>query len=143
MLYLLRHGEADANDTLTERGIAGVERIAEWAARAGIVVSEIRHSGKHRAEQTAAIVGARLQPPHGVQRIAGIQPNDDPIAFAQSLHDDESVLVVSHLPFLAHLTATLVGSDQPIVDFHPATLVALARVVGGWVIDAVVHPRIA
>jgi phosphohistidine phosphatase len=145
MLYLVRHGEArtdgpDNDRTLTEHGVAGVERVAEWIARTGATVNEIRHSGKRRAEQTASILAARLNAA-SVVAIAGIAPNDDPVAFAQSIADDESVMIVSHLPFLAYVVATLLGTERAIVDFHPATVVALQRVQGGFVIDFVVHPR--
>ncbi len=61
-LFLIQHGEAKTKDEdperrLTEHGAAVVEKMATWAARAGVKVSEIRHSGKRRAEQTASILG--------------------------------------------------------------------------------------
>ena len=39
-----------------------VEKIAAWAAASGVRVDAIRHSGKLRAEQTAKILAAALQP---------------------------------------------------------------------------------
>ena len=64
-LFLVQHGEAipeteDSERSLTERGAETVERMADWAARNGIKVEEIRHSGKRRAEQTATIFAQRL-----------------------------------------------------------------------------------
>ena len=58
-LLLVQHGEAktEAEDPvrpLTERGADAVRSMAVWAARAGVKVDQIRHSGKRRAEQTAA-----------------------------------------------------------------------------------------
>lgn len=141
MLYLVRHGEAqpdgpDADRVLTERGIAGVERVAAWAARTGVSVHAIHHSGRRRADQTAALFAARLQPPAGVSAIDGIDPNDDPAALAIPF---APVMIVSHLPFLAHLVATLTGAP---VLFHPCTLVALKRVEERFVIESVVSPEL-
>lgn len=147
-LYLVRHGEArnDAPDdarALTERGASEVGRIAAWAARAEIAPVEIRHSGKRRAQQTAELFAASLHPERGVHEMRGIAPNDDPVAFAQSIaHESDAVLIVSHLPFLAHVVAALVGSELPVVDFHPATLVALVQMHDRFVIDCVVHPGV-
>src|SRR5262249_38630311 len=67
-IFLVQHGEAkpeneDSERSLTERGTETVERVADWAARMGIKVDEIRHSGKRRAEQTATSFAKRLHPP--------------------------------------------------------------------------------
>lgn len=147
MLYLVRHGEArgdgpDAERALTESGVAGVERVAAWAARAHVAVDEIRHSGKRRAMQTAEILAARLQPRAGITRIDGIAPNDDPIAFARAIAREEDVLVVSHLPFLAYAAAALTGTAVPSIAFQPGTLVALARIDDRFIVEAVVHPGV-
>ena len=57
-LYLVQHGEAvgesvDPNRPLSAHGRATVEQVAACAARLGLKVDQIRHSGKLRAEQTA------------------------------------------------------------------------------------------
>ena len=59
-LYLVQHGEAvaesvDPNRPLSGPGRVTVEQVAAWAAWQGVKVDQIRHSGKLRAEQTAAI----------------------------------------------------------------------------------------
>jgi phosphohistidine phosphatase len=146
ILYLVRHGEAqpdgpDSQRALTERGIDGVERVAAWAVRAGVSVSEIRHSGKRRAEQTAALLAARLHPAAGVHAIDGISPNDDPVAFAESIASEKNLMIVSHLPFLGFLAATLTGNALPAIAFRPATLVVLVRSEDRFFVDSVVHPE--
>lgn len=78
-LFLIQHGEAKTKDEdpakpLTEHGAAVVETMAAWAARAGVQVSEIRHSGKRRAEQTADIFGRHLPPDRGVVAANGSEP---------------------------------------------------------------------
>lgn len=151
MLYLVRHGEAktegaDSQRTLTESGAAAAERVAAWAARAGVKVDEIRHSGKRRAEQTAEIFANHLRPPNGIRAISAIAPNDDAAGFADALRTtSEEVMIVSHLPFLARLTGALVANDpnRLLVKFHSATMVGLEREGTEFVIDLVVHPEIA
>ena len=56
-LYLVQHGEAkskkeDPQRPLTERGGEDVAQVVAFAAGAGVQVSQIRHSGKRRAEET-------------------------------------------------------------------------------------------
>jgi len=81
-LYLVRHGQAAARDgevsrALTEHGAEVVEQVAAFAARAGVKVDEVRHSGKLRAHQTAEILAKALAPPRGVNAVAGLDPEDD------------------------------------------------------------------
>ena len=81
-LFLVQHGEAkqeneDPDRSLTDRGAEVVERMADWAARSGITVNQIFHSGKRRAEQTAAIFVKHLNPSRGVTELKGLSPNDD------------------------------------------------------------------
>ena len=57
-LYLVQHGEAmpkslDRTRPLSEQGRQEVRQVAVSAARMGLAVGQIRHSGKTRAEQTA------------------------------------------------------------------------------------------
>jgi hypothetical protein len=66
-----------------------------------------------------------------------ISPNDDPLTFAIP---SAPSMIVSHLPFLASLTAALTRGAP--VLFHPCTLVALTRAEDRFVIDCVVHPAI-
>ena len=66
-LYLVQHAEAkpkeeDPERSLTDVGSENAERMAAWAARAGVRVEQIRHSGKKRAEETAEILAAALSP---------------------------------------------------------------------------------
>ena len=70
-LYLVQHGEAkskteDPQRPLTKRGRDEVQRVAAFAAKAGLKVSQVRHSGKRRAEETASILAERLSPAEGV-----------------------------------------------------------------------------
>lgn len=149
-LYLVRHGHAkspleDPERGLSDAGRADVERLAHWAARVEVTVGEIWHSGKRRAEQTAEIIGAALQPSPDVAVVAGLQPNDDVTPIGHQLQTDRtSRMIVGHLPFVGRLASWLVLGDAgpSIVVFEPATLVRLVEDGGQWAIDAVVPPSL-
>ena len=89
-IYLVQHGEAESKSVdparpLTARGRADVERVAAFAARLGVAVHQIRHSGKTRAGQTAECLGRALNPPGGVVAVPGLDPKDDVRPVAEAL----------------------------------------------------------
>jgi len=64
-LYLVRHGEAysetvDPDRSLTERGKAIVADMAQMAASLNLPVSQVRHSTKIRARETADIFSTQI-----------------------------------------------------------------------------------
>lgn len=139
LFYLVRHGEAvsahvDPERPLSASGRAEVADLARAAFERGVQVSEIRHSGILRAQQTAEILARYLNPPGGVRQTPGITPEDDPyIAKAELDLADEPMLLVGHLPHLARLSSLLTGGRQ--VEFSPATLVCCAKNDAGWKIE--------
>ena len=147
-LYLVRHGEArskleDPERALSEKGQRSAGKLAAWVAKAGIHVDEICHSGILRAEQTAEALSKSLPSAGEPKANSGLDPDDDVRPVAKSLaHDQRTVMLVGHLPFLGRLASQLVlGSPQPsIVDFAPATLVRLVEDEEGWIIDCVARP---
>jgi phosphohistidine phosphatase len=149
-LYLVQHGEAkpeaeDPERSLTERGIEAVRWMAAWAARSGVQVGQIRHSGKRRAEQTAALMGERLNPPKGVIVAEGLKPNDDPRPLAEALRSEhESLMLVGHLPYLGRLASLLVVGDPEggIIRFQQAGIVCLDRQEGKWGVRWVMSPAL-
>jgi phosphohistidine phosphatase len=149
VLYLVRHGEAkskheDPARSLSEQGRKAAERMARWAVTAGVAVDEIRHSGKLRAEQTAAVFAQHLQPRDpGPSAMSGLDPNDDVEPVADALEEeDRSVMLVGHLPFLGRLTAYLVTGDAApaIVQFEAAAMVVLHRDDERWAVTCVIQP---
>ena len=149
-LFLVQHGEAKSGSEhpdrpLTEGGAATVGRMAAWAKGVGLEVDEIRHSGKRRAEETAAILGEHLQPGGGVVTVSGLKPKDDVAPLAAALEGERrSVMLVGHLPHLAGLAALLVVGDpeRPVVRFHNGGIVCLARAEAGWSAEWIVTPEI-
>jgi len=134
-LYLVQHGEAeakagDAERLLTEQGRDDVARVAAFTRRAGVVVHQIRHSGKRRAEETAAILAEHLAPAGGVLMMPGLAPKDDVAGVAELVSQEtEPLMLVGHLPFLDRLAGLLVTGDpnKSVVSFQRGGVVCLQR----------------
>ncbi len=147
-LFLVQHGEAkpeseDPERSLTERSTEMVGQMAAWAARIGITVVEIRHSGKRRAEQTAMIFAKKLDKARDVIAVNGLSPKDDVSLAAESLQGDQkSIMLVGHLPHLSHLVSFLVTGNPEVetVRFRNAGVVCLSQQEGKWAIDWVMQP---
>jgi phosphohistidine phosphatase len=147
-LFLVQHGEAkseteDPERSLTDRGAESVRRMAAWAAQVGLGVDQIRHSGKKRAEQTAALLAERLSPLQGTIAVEGLNPNDDVRPVAEALQSGSgSVMMVGHLPFLDRLASLLLTGDPEaeVVRFRNAGIVALSKLEGKWAVNWAVPP---
>ncbi|GIW70745.1 MAG: phosphohistidine phosphatase SixA [Planctomycetota bacterium] len=139
-LYLVRHGEAvaqqlDPQRPLSEAGRAAVRRLAR-ALRAAAAVrapGEVWHSSKLRAHQTAEelLAGLGLQAP--LRQVAELEPGADPGALLAALAAERSDLVlVGHLPSLAELAALLVlgRAEAGAFVLQPATVLCLEREPG-------------
>lgn len=148
-LYLVRHGQArraseDPERGLTEFGIRQAEATAGWAAQAGATPIQIWHSGKARAEQTAAIFARHLRPSGGVVDARGLSPNDDVTPVAGLVEAErESLMIVGHLPFLPRLASLLLTGDPDRVGcgMAEASVVCLAHREGRWFLQWMVTPR--
>ena len=150
-LYLIQHGKSlskdqDPDQSLSAEGIAETERIAGLAGEAGVAVSQIRHSLKTRARQTAEIFAGVLNPDQGIQEVAGIKPLDDVAAYAAGIDPGEDVMLVGHLPFMERITSFLItGSiDKPVVKFQNSGIVCLDKdpESQAWVIQWTLMPKI-
>jgi phosphohistidine phosphatase len=133
-LYLVQHGKSlpkdqDPDQGLSEDGTTETERIASLAQGYGVSVSQIRHSVKTRARQTAEILARALKPQNNIQEISGIKPMDDVAACAAKIDPDENVMLVGHLPFMERITSYLItGSiDQPVIKFQNSGIVCLDK----------------
>lgn len=150
-LYLVQHGqslpkELDSEQGLSEQGRAEVERIADVAASYRIQVSEIYHSGKKRARQTAEIFAAVLKPLPGCSEKSGLKPLDDVTPVAAQIHGPDNVMLVGHLPFMERLTAWLItgNTDTKIFKFQNGGIVCLDADADqkGWYIKWTLMPNI-
>ena len=149
-LYLVRHGEAyseaaDPDRSLTEAGKATVDGMAQLTAAFNIPVSQIFHSGKTRARQTADILSKYLKPSEGVAEIKAINPYDDVTKIAPELDRELNTMLVGHLPFLERLVSYLVtGSpDASITKFQMGGIVCLDRIEknGPWHVKWALMPK--
>ena len=150
-LYLIQHGKSlskdqDPDQGLSAEGIAETERIAKLAKDADVTVSQIRHSVKTRARQTAEIFAEALNPNQGTQEVSGIKPLDDVAAYAAEIDPVEDIMLVGHLPFMERMTAFLItGSiDKPVFKFQNSGIVCMDKdpEAQAWVIKWALMPNI-
>ncbi|MBI2357574.1 MAG: phosphohistidine phosphatase SixA [Deltaproteobacteria bacterium] len=149
--YLTRHAQAkseaeDPRRPLSEEGRREAEKVARAAAARGVKVAAILHSDKLRARQTAEIFEKFLSPPRGRREIAGLSPEDDPMAAKSELEAaGEPLMLVGHLPHLDRLVSLLVASDpeKGVVDFPSAALVCVSVVERKWRIQWALTPQTA
>ena len=127
-IFLVQHGESkskteDPDRPLNKKGLRNVEKVATWMSKTAEKVTEIKHSGKKRAEQTAKIFGNHLSPSQGVNSASGLNPNDDILPIVDMLNKQQDpCMIVGHLPFLCLLTDYLITGYQhsEVVKFQNA-----------------------
>lgn len=113
-IILSRHGRyhnasSDESRVLTESGRKEIGCVARHLADQGVRISQILHSGKKRAEQTAEIFAECLNP-RLIRKEPGLQPEDDPEDLIRSIRaESESTLIVSHLPLIERVTDQFSG----------------------------------
>ena len=131
-IYLVQHGIAldkseDERRPLSESGRNEVIKVASHLKRNDVLISEICHSRKLRAQETATIfseaVGTKV-----VKEIDGMDPNDDVIEFAARMKSDD-VMYAGHLPHLQKLTSWLVTGDENVgvLKFYNGGVVCLEK----------------
>ncbi|HET6919346.1 MAG TPA: phosphohistidine phosphatase SixA [Jiangellaceae bacterium] len=146
-LYLVQHGEAESEEKdparpLTDRGARDVRRVVRQATGTGsVTVERIVHSGKTRAQQTAAAWGEALGVP--VDEADGLAPRDDPAIWATRVAAQAGdLMLVGHLPHLAKLAGLLLvgDSDRPVIAFRQGALVGLEDGPAGWSVWLILPP---
>lgn len=150
-LFLVQHGKSlpkdvDPDQGLSKEGIAEVERIANVAQNYSIHISQINHSVKTRARQTAEIFASALKPSGGIHERSGLKPLDDVIVIADTIGGKDNLMFVGHLPFMERLTAYLVtGSvEKAVFKFQNGGIVCLDKDPGtqSWIIKWTLMPNI-
>jgi phosphohistidine phosphatase len=150
-LYLVQHGKSlpkdqDPDQGLSGEGIAETERIAKLAEDAGFSVSQIKHSVKTRARQTAEIFAEALNPKQGIREVSGIKPLDDVAEYVASIDPLEDIMIVGHLPFMERITSFLItgSTDKPVFKFQNSGIVCLDKDPDAqtWVIRWALMPKI-
>ena len=133
-LFLLQHGEAvaeavDQARPLSLQGRRDVERVTEFAARAGVRALRVCESGKLRARQTAEICAGRLAPGVVIETMIGLNPNDPIEPWTEMINEwTDDTLLVGHMPFLGRFAARLLASGERVfLAFMPGSLACLER----------------
>ena len=102
--------------------------------------------GRRGAEQTAEIFARYLEPPQGVEKVSGIQPQDDVTAIGMALRAEDDWMIVGHMPFVSKLASYLVlGQVQPsIFRFQNGGVVCLDEVpqTSSWIIKWALMPTV-
>jgi len=150
-LYLVRHGDAlgpkvNPERPLSEAGRRQVARMAAFLSDRDVRVARVLHSGKTRAQETAAALAAVVAPDATPEVRDGLSPNDPvaPLAAAIAAWDEDS-LIAGHMPHLARLASLLLtGREVPSgVDFEPAATACLERdEAGAWALVWFVGPSL-
>jgi phosphohistidine phosphatase len=119
--------------------------VARAAARAGLRVARIAHSGKLRARETAEILAGELHPPGGVAELPGLAPMDDPAVARRAVARlAEPTMLVGHLPHLGRLASLLIVGDaaRDVIAFRTGGLVCLGNEEGQWRVKWLLAPEL-
>ncbi|HMK50155.1 MAG TPA: phosphohistidine phosphatase SixA, partial [Thermodesulfovibrionales bacterium] len=150
-LYLVQHAEAMREDEdlarpISQKGLDDISRVAAYVSLLNISISEILHSPKLRAEQTAGVLFQNLKPVRGMKETDGLSPLDDPNIWADRLRDrKDDVILVGHLPHLSKLASLLLFGDsgKNLISFKMAGVVCLRRDdSGAWSLEWMLTPEI-
>jgi len=149
-LYLIQHGQAkpeleDPQRALTLKGEEEIKKVAGLAKKMGLNPSQIYHSGKLRAQQTAAIIGRALDKP--VEAAQGLVPMDNVRPWADKINQSErELLLVGHLPYLEKLAAYLITGDEKISPllFRNGAIICLEQKENKkWTVSWILTPEMA
>lgn len=132
-LYLVQHGEAlhkdlDPERPLSEIGSNDVKSLAQYLAARGIRVFRVAHSGKRRAQQTAALLARAIAPDVTPMATEGLDPLDPPNVLAGTLPSWRGdTVLVGHQPFMSKMLSYLLCGDEESMTaaFLPGTAVCL------------------
>jgi len=149
-VYLVQHGLAkganeDAARPLSDQGREDVTRCAGFLSlfeKPRPV--KILHSGKLRAQQTAAMF-AEAWGGIALERTLDLAPNNDPSvwsAYLTSMHSD--VMLVGHLPHMQRLAGLLICGDpsREAVHFRNGGVVCLEQCETGWSVLWQINPTL-
>lgn len=155
-IYLVQHGQAlsaeqDPQRPLSDEGRAAAQKVADHLAALGTgligpPITQVRHSGKLRAQQTAEIYARALCPNVVPEPVEDMSPKDDPRLVYEELtarrERDEALLVVGHLPHLARLAGLLLTEDaeKTPVRFANAGVLKISFGLEGWAVQWYITP---
>ena len=146
-IYFCQHGIAidkldNAERPLSEEGIQQTQTMTNTLLKSKTPISNIYHSGKLRALQTAEIFASALNLATTTV-IDCLSPNDNVTLLAQTL-DINSALYIGHLPHLEKLVAYLVTGNENnnIIKFKNSGIVCLLKDDKNYRIEWMLTPEL-
>ena len=149
-VYLVQHGLAENESVDVERPLSaqGREDVTRVAGFLSLFErpkpARILHSGKLRAEQTAAMF-AQGWGNLTVEAVPDLEPNANPSIWYEHLAAiNDDVMLVGHLPHLQRLAGLLLAGDseREVVHFRNGGVVCLERGEHGWSICWHLNPTL-
>ncbi len=150
LLYLVQHADAvskeeDPARSLSDKGIQDIVKVAKHVASLDVKVSQIFHSNKIRAFQTALVLAENLQRETGIIEVDGLAPMDDPqIWFERISQINGDIMLVGHLPHLSKLASLILTGDKDknVIDFKMGSVVCLKKSEDGkWSFEWMITPE--
>lgn len=145
-IYLVRHSQAlspeiDPKSPLSPDGLNQIEKLGKFLASHSFPLSEVLHSEKLRAKQTAEVLGRYLEPSLQIKEYEHLNPSDPIEPIFEKLED--GVMIVGHLPYLQKLSGHLVTHDQNamVINFCCAMVVCLEKLNGRFTINWAIEPK--
>jgi len=147
-LYLVRHGKArkggkDRQRPLMARGINDLKSVAAFLKRLRLPVSQIWHSDRVRAMETARMVAPAVVLSGKMLERPGLGPGDSVDAAIRQIKNVRGdLMIVGHQPFLGKLASKLLKqkSSDEIVKLPTSSVLALASEDGKWAVAWLLPP---
>ena len=150
-IYIVRHCSAneayvDPEKRLSPHGIEEAKSLAEFLKPMKIRVSQILHSGKMRARETAEILSSAVKCSGGLSKQPGLNPDDSANQVAKEISKfNENLMIVSHLPLIENLAAYLLKGDSTKCGFNfsPGALMCLKNIdSNNWKLEWMISPAL-
>ena len=135
-LFIIRHGEAepqktsDANRNLTARGRADAHALGELLGREKLKIHTAIVSPYQRARQTLECLldGSHWQPRvHVAEKITPEDPVRSAYKELEPFAGCESLVIVSHMPLVCSLIASLVDGTERTASHYPMNTASMAE----------------
>lgn len=148
-LYLIRHGDyndahIDPEKGLSVEGRKQVRKTIKYLAKNGVKISEIWHSDKKRAKDTAELAAEILKKKKIFQK-KDLAPLDDVKHAANRIQAQKSnILIAGHLPHLSNLATRLILKKESGTAFKlkAASILALTQDQDkNWQIEWLISPE--
>ena len=151
-VYIVQHGlamkkEEDSLKRLSKKGIEISEFMADLAKTKNIKVSEIIHSDKARAVETAKIFGRFLNPEKGLKQVDFLSPKDSPETILETIKKSSNLMIVGHLPFLDRLLSLMIinNTEPGLIKFQNAGIICVDKEEKNerWIIKWTLMPQVS